>query len=196
MSPEITLLLDQWAQGDRTALDRLLPLVYPHLRAIAANCLRRENPGHTLQATGLVHELFFKLIGRREPNFASRTHFYALCAKLMRMALIDYARSDSALKRGGNVVNVPLHEEIPWLDASGPAIIDLDRALGELERLDPDQARMLELRYIVGCSVEEVADAFQTSKSSVDRKVRLARAWLFQRLGVPADDAPPGDVSP
>jgi RNA polymerase sigma factor (TIGR02999 family) len=183
MNEPITVLLDEWGRGDRTALDRLLPLVYPQLRAIAGSCLRRENPGHTLQATGLVHELFLKLIGRREPNFENRAHFYALAAKLMRLALIDHARSVAAERRGGKGVRVPLHDDLPWMDAAGEGMLDLDAALDELERLDAEQARMIELRYIVGCSVEETAEALGQSKSSVDRKVRMARAWLFERLG-------------
>lgn len=183
MNEEITVILDQWGQGDRTALDRLLPLVYPQLRTIAAACLRRENPGHTLQATGLVHELFLKLLGRREPNFAGRAHFYALSAKLMRLALIDHARATAAERRGGGSVRVPLHVDMPWVDAAGEQMIDLDAALEELEKLDAEQARMVEMRYIVGCSVEETAEALGVSKSSVDRKVRMGRAWLYQRLG-------------
>ena len=99
MSDQITVILDEWGRGDRTALDRLLPLVYPELRMIAAACLRRENPGHTLQATGLVHELFLKLLKRRDANFEGRAHFYALAAKLMRLALIDHARSAAATRR-------------------------------------------------------------------------------------------------
>lgn len=183
MSDQITVILDEWGRGDRTALDRLLPLVYPELRTIAAACLRRENPGHTLQATGLVHELFLKLLKRRDANFEGRAHFYALAAKLMRLALIDHARSAAATRHGGGLARVPLHEEMPWMDAAGPGVIDLDRALGELEVLDAEQARMVEMRFLMGCTVEETAEILGVSRSSVDRKVRMARAWLFARLG-------------
>src|SRR5450755_1823279 len=117
MNNEITTILGQWGQGDPTALDRLAPLVYPQLRIIAAAYLRRENRGHTLQATGLVHEIFLKLIGRRRPSFENRAHFFALAAKLMRLALIDHARGVCADRRGGGQVAVPLHEEMPWVDA-------------------------------------------------------------------------------
>lgn len=179
---DITLLLDQWGRGDRSALDKLAPLVYPQLRSIAASCLRREHKGHTLQATGLVNELFLKYLARREARFESRSHFYALSARLMRLALIDHARAAAVVKRGGDAARVPLHEEMPWVDAAGPGMLDLDRALSELEALDPEQARMVELRFILGCSVEETAELLGVSKSSVDRKVRLARAWLYSRL--------------
>jgi RNA polymerase sigma factor (TIGR02999 family) len=194
MSNEITTILEQWGQGDRTAIERLTPLVYPQLRVIAAGYLRRENRGHTLQATGLVNELFIKLLGRREARFENRAHFFALAAKLMRMALIDHARGAHAEKRGGEVAPIPLHDEIPWVDAGGPEMLDLDIALSELETLDEEQARMIELRFILGCSVEETAEALGVSKSHVDRKVRLARAWLFQRMG--RVGVPGGDFSP
>ncbi len=194
MDKEITTILAQWGQGDRTALDRLVPLVYPQLRTIAASYLRRENRGHTLQATGLVHEIFLKLIGRRKPLFENRAHFFALSAKLMRMALIDHARGVRAARRGGGEVAVPLHEEMPWVDAAGPDVLDLDLALDELERLDAEQARMIELRFILGCSIDETAEVLGVSKSSVDRKVRLARGWLYQRLN--RADVPDPNSSP
>ncbi|MBK9165902.1 MAG: sigma-70 family RNA polymerase sigma factor [Bryobacterales bacterium] len=195
MTGDITAILDQWGRGDRTALERLAPLVYPQLRTIAASCLNRESPGHTLQATGLVNELFLKFLARREARFESRAHFYALSAKLMRMALIDHARNGSAQKRGGGeAVFVPLHDEIPWINAADPEVVDLDRAIEELEQLDAEQARMVELRFILGCSVEETAGLLGVSKSSVDRKVRLARAWLFARLR--GTDAPAPDLAP
>jgi len=182
MEHDITVLLDQWRRGDETALHRLAPLVYPQLREIAAGYLRRERAGHTLQATALVSELFLKLMSRREANFQNRRHFYVLTAKLMRMALIDHSRSVNAEKRGGESEFVPLHEDLAWANAAGPMMIDLDRALDELAALDKDQAEMFEMRFLVGCTTEETAVLLQVSRSSVDRKVRLARAWLFRRL--------------
>lgn len=182
MEHNITLLLEEWSQGDASALHRLTPLVYPQLREIAASYLRRERAGHTLQATALVSELFLKLMGRREANFENRQHFYVLTAKLMRLALIDHSRSVKAEKRGGESSFVPLHEELAWVNAAGPMMIDLDRALDELAVLDKDQAKMLEMRFLVGCTAEETAELLGVSRSSVDRKIRLGRAWLFQRL--------------
>ena len=182
MEQDITIILDAWGRGDRSALDRLAPAVYPDLHNIAAAFLRRESPGHTLQATALVNELFLKLLGRREAHFENRRHFYALAAQLMRMALIDHARRSKANKRGGEAVAVPLHDEIAWVQADEATLLDLDRALLELEQLDATQARMFELRYLLGCTVPETAELLGTSPSAVDRQIRLARAWLYLRL--------------
>lgn len=191
MEADITVLLDEWGRGDRTALDRLAPAVYPDLRRLAASFLRREVNAQTLQATALVNELFLKLMARREPRFENRKHFYALSARLMRMALIDHARKTKAGKRGGDERPVPLHEEIAWVETGETMLLDLDRALNELEQLDADQARMFEMRYLLGCTVPETADLLGISPSTVDRQVRLARAWLFLRLG---DAARPADA--
>lgn len=182
MEHDITLVLEDWARGDKSALERLAPLVYPQLRQLAHSFLRRERVGHTLGATGLVNELFLKLMARKSAQFTNRRHFYALAAKLMRLALIDYARGHGAEKRGGDAVAVPLHEELPWVDAGSAQMLDLDRALSELAELDAEQAEMFEVRFLLGCTSEETAELFGVSKSSVERRVRMARAWLFQRL--------------
>jgi len=194
---EITVILDAWGRGDRSALDRLAPLVYPDLHRIAASFLRRESAQHTLQPTALVSELFLKLIGRREAHFDNRRHFYALAAQLMRMALIDHARRSKAGKRGGDLAPVPLHEDLAWVETNEATLVDLDRALAELEQLDATQARMFEMRYLLGCTVPETAELLGTSASSVDRQIRLARAFLYLRLKPPDpnDDAnPPPDT--
>jgi RNA polymerase sigma factor (TIGR02999 family) len=191
---DITSILDQWGRGDRTAIERLAPLVLPHLREVASSFIRRERPGHTLQATALVNELFLKLLVRREARFENRRHFYVLAAKLMRLALIDHSRIARAEKRGGDDVRLPLHDELPWVDVRTDDMIDLDRALAELAALDAEQAEMFELRFVLGCSADETADLLGVSKSSVDRKVRLARGWLYQRLR-PRDASVP-DSSP
>ncbi|MCU0227037.1 MAG: ECF-type sigma factor [Bryobacterales bacterium] len=196
MDEAITRALADWAAGDASALHRIAPVVYPQLREIARALLSRERPGHTLQATGLVNELFLKLIAQRQPNYDHRQHFYNACAKLMRMALIDYARGAKRDKRGGGQQPVelreefhrsvqaptPLHAELAWLDIASPHMIDLDRGLHELARLDPQMVEMFESRYFLGCTAEEAAELTHTSKATVDRKVKLARAWLYQRL--------------
>jgi len=179
---DITTALDQWASGDRSALDRIAPEIYPKLRELAGAFFRNERAGHTWQATALVSELFVKLASQRAHKYESRLHFYNACARLMRMALIDHARTARADKRGGAVAMVPLHPDLAWFDAASPAMLDLDRALDQLAQMDSEQAAMFETHYLLGCSVEETAELFQTSKSSVDRKIRLARAWLYQRL--------------
>ena len=190
---DITTLLDDWGRCDRTAIERLAPLVLPHLREVASSFIRRERPGHTLQATALVNELFLKLLVRREARFENRRHFYVLAAKLMRLALIDHSRGTRAEKRGGDDVRVALHDELPWVDVRTDDMMDLDRALAELAALDAEQAEMIELRFLLGCSAEETAELLGVSKSSVDRKVRLARGWLYQRLR-PRDASTPGST--
>ena len=153
------------------------------MRDLAGCLLRRERPGHTWQATALVNELFLKLIGQpKTPHFENRKHFYNACARLMRQALIDHARGVNREKRGGGEAPLPLHEEMSWFDAAGPEVIDLDRLLNELAQRDPEQVAMLETRYLLGCSAEETAEIFGTSKATVDRKIRIARAWLYQHL--------------
>lgn len=182
MNGEITSALSAWAAGDRSALDRLAPAVYPQLRDLAGSLLRRERSNHTWQATALVNELFLRLIGQRNPSFENRRHFYNVCAKLMRMALVDHARGVNREKRGGGQAPVPLHEDMAWLDASGPEVFDLDRLLSELAERDAEQVAMFETRYLLGCTAEETAELFGASKATVDRKIRVARAWLYQRL--------------
>ena len=183
---DITAALDEWAAGDASALDRIAPEVYPKLRELAGIFFRRERVGHTWQATALVSELFVRLASQRAHRYESRLHFYNACARLMRLALIDHARTAGADKRGGQVGAVPLHPDLAWFDAASPAMLDMDRALNDLAVLDSEQAAMFETHYLLGCSVEETAELFQTSKSTVDRKVRMARAWLYQRLTPPA----------
>ncbi|MBZ2186384.1 MAG: RNA polymerase subunit sigma-70 [Bryobacter sp.] len=182
MDADITQVLEDWAGGDRAALDRLAPLVYPQLRDLARGLLRRERPDHTLQSTALVNELFLKLMNQRAPTFENRRVFYGACARLMRLALIDHARGAKRDKRGGGGEAVPLHEDMAWLDAAGPEVIDLDRLLTELSEKDPEAVSMFETRYLLGCTAEETAEVFGVSKPTVDRRIRLARAWLYQRL--------------
>ncbi len=192
---EITVLLDEWASGDSAALDRLAPLVYPQLQSLASSYFRRERAGHTWQPTILVNELFLKLFVRRHANFENRQHFYNACAKIMRRVLIDHARAARASKRGAGLDYVPLHEEMAWLNARGPEMLDFDRALGELEQLDPQQAQIFEMRVLLGAGAEETAALMGLSKATIDRKMRLARAWLYQRLssGDSSDVANPPD---
>ena len=182
MDADITQVLADWAGGDRRALDRLAPLVYPQLRDLARSFLQRERPGHTLQSTALVNELFVKLMNQRMPSFENRRVFYGACARLMRLALIDHSRKAKRDKRGGRLEPVPLHEEMAWVDAAGPEVLDLDRLLTELAVKDAEAVEMLEARYFLGCTAEETAELFGVSKPTADRKIRLARAWLYYRL--------------
>lgn len=187
---DITLLLEAWGRGERDALHQLAPLVYPQLQRLAASYLRRESNARTLQATALVNELFVGLLARRQVRFNDRQHFYALSATLMRMALVDHARRVRAEKRGGQAEIVPLHEDLPWVDASGPGMLDFDRALSELERLDPERYAVVSARYLLGCTADETAELLGISRVTVNRRARSARAWLGQRLGLVASDEP------
>ena len=179
---EITRLLHRWKEGDREALASLASLAYDDLRAIAMGYLRRENPGHTLQATALVNELYLRLALVKRVELADRRHFYTFAAQLMRMILIDYARQSHALKRPGSATRVPLHEEMAWIDASSEEMLALDVALDELETVDERKVRVLELRFFLGCTNEEAAQLLDISRPTVDRDLEFAKAWLFRRL--------------
>ena len=188
---EITALLRKWNEGDRKALASLASLAYEDLRTIAQRHLRRESRLHTLQATGLVNELFIRLVRQTQINLSSRQHFYAFAAMMMRRILTDYARQSLSLKRPtGQAERIPLHDEIAWVDASGKDMLDLDRALAELETLDPRKARVVELRFFLGCTNEETAEILGVVRATVDRDLQFAKAWLGRRLlgGAP----PPG----
>ena len=154
---EITRLLHRWQVGDREALGALASAAYDDLRAIAAGYLRRERSGHTLQATGLVNELYLRLTQIRSVQIEDRRHFYAFAAQLMRLILIDHVRQARAGKRPGSHARVPLHDEIAWVDATSDEMLELDIALNELEAVAERKVRVLELRYFLGCTNEEAA---------------------------------------
>lgn len=179
---DITRLLQGWKDGQPEAFRELVPLVYPDLRRIAYGCLQREHPGHTLQATGLVHELYLRLCNQRVPNWDDRAHFFTFTAKLMRMILIDHARRNLRVKRGGERERVPLNDQLPWFDLGGPEYIDLDSALDELERIDKRKAQMVELCHILGCTTQESAGILQISVATAERDLKFARGWLYRRL--------------
>ena len=147
---EITVLLHRWKEGDREALASLASLAYGDLRSIAHGYLRRESAGHTLQATGLVNELYLRLAQVRTVKLTDRRHFFAFAAQLMRMILIDYARQSGALKRPSSAGRVPLHAEMAWIDAASEEMLALNSALDELETVDERKVRAIELRYFLG----------------------------------------------
>ncbi len=180
---EITALLRLWNEGDRKALASLASLAYDDLRNIAQRHIRRESRFHTLQATGLVNELFIRLIRQSDINLSDRRHFYAFAAMMMRRILTDYARQALSQKRPtGQAERVPLHDEIAWIDASGKDMLDLDMALMELEALDARKSRVIELRYFLGCTNQETADVLGVVRATVDRDLQFAKAWLGRRL--------------
>lgn len=181
-SPDVTVILEQWTRGEAGALDRLIPLVYPQLHDIASAYLRRGGRAVTLQTTAVVNELFLKLLARRPEKLENRRHFYILAARIVRMSLVDHCRQAMAQKRGGESNRVPLNDELAWVDATGPEMIELDRSLDALEAMDPQGAELFCMRFLLGCTAEETAELSGVSKATVDRKVKFARAWLFQRL--------------
>ena len=178
-------LLRDWSGGDRDALERLLPLVYDDLRRHAASLFRRERPGHTLQPTAVVHEAWLRL--SPAGPWTSRAQFFAVAGRLMREVLIDHARARAAAKRGGGIVRVTYHDEIETPGTSegtreGTDVLVLDEALESLEALDARQARVVELRYFAGLSIEETGEALDVSPATVKREWQMARAWLRARL--------------
>jgi RNA polymerase sigma factor (TIGR02999 family) len=183
---EITSLLVRWNEGDREALSILASLAYEDLRAIAAGYLRRENRGHTLQATALVNELYIRLARQRGVHLTDRRHFYTLAAMMMRRILTDYARQTNALKRpGGESVRVPLHEDLAWVDACSDRMLALDQALAQLEELDERAVRILDLRFFLGCTNDETAGLLDISRATVARDLEYAKTWLYRRLSRP-----------
>jgi RNA polymerase sigma factor (TIGR02999 family) len=187
---EITRLLADWAGGDRGALDRLAPLVHAELRRIARRQMGGERQGHTLQATALVNEAYLRLAGQEGFEWRDRAHFYAVCAQVMRHVLIDHARSHARDKRGGGALHVSLDEAAVMSAESASELVALDEALRELEEVDPQKGRVVELRYFAGLSIEETAEVLGISPTTVRREWRRAKAWLYRALaGGEADEA-------
>lgn len=182
MPGQITEALESWKHDHTEGLRELMPLAYPQLRRIAASCLRREGRNHTLQPTGLVHELYIYLVRQRKTEFRNRTEFFAFSAHLMRLILRDWARERAANKRGANPVRIPLSEDLAWVDAAGPDLLDLDAALDELAQIDERKVRLLELKVFLGCSSQEAAELLNISRATVERDYQFLRAWLYRKL--------------
>lgn len=182
---EVTLVLLRWRDGDQAALDALIPLVYDEMRRIAANYLRGELPGHTLQPTALAHEAYFRLIDQRSVTWQNRAHFLALAAQAMRRILADHARRRGALKRGGGAARISVDDADVAADERAVDIQELDTALEDLARLEPRQSRVVELRFFGGLSIEECAEVLGVSQATVKRDWLVARAWLYRKLRAP-----------
>ena len=179
---EVTALLQRWSRGDQEALEQLIPLVYEKLRQLASSRLRAERAGHTLQPTALVNEAYLRLVGQKKVAWQNRSHFYGIAAQMMRRILVDHARRRGAAKREGGVqfVVTIVEEGAPDRDIE---LLELDRALSDLGRLDPRQARIVELRFFGGLSVEETAEVAGVSTATVKREWRTARAFLRREIG-------------
>ncbi len=179
---DITVLLEQWRAGDAAAFDRLAPAVYDHLHQVASSYLSGERSSHTLQATGLVHELFLKLLHSQGVSYRDRAHFFTFAAKVMRRILIDYARRNKSEKRGHGADRVPLAAEMAWVDVRSADMMALDAALDELAKVDELKVKIVELRYFLGATADETAELLDLSKATVDRSVRFSITWLHSRL--------------
>lgn len=186
---EVTQALIDWNKGDVNAPDRLMPLVYNELRRLARQYLQRERPDHTLQATGLVHEAYLKLVDQSSMTWQNRAHFFAVSAQVMRHILVDYARSHRAKKRGG------LREKLEFDEALAPSgertvdLIALDDALKDLVTFDPRQSRIVEMRFFGGLTNEEIGDVLEISPRTIKREWRLAKAWLRREIMADQPDA-------
>ena len=179
----VTQLLVAWTNGNRAALEELIPVVYPELRRIAGRYLRRERVGHTLQPTALVHEAYVKLIDQDRARWQNRAQFFGVAAQLMRRILVDHAREHAAEKRGGGVRPVTLVDAMAASPHRGIDVLALDEALARLMALYPEQGRLVELRYFGGLTIEETGEVLGISPATVKRQWTVARAWLLANLG-------------
>src|SRR6266446_1653621 len=179
---DITRLLRAWSAGDPAALDALIPLVYDDLHRAAHSYMAREAPDNTLQTTALVNEVYLRLLGARDVDWQNRAHFLAVCATVMRRILIDVARSRRSLKRGGTAEHLPLDEAIRVSNTPRVDLLELDEALRSLAAVDQRRARVVELRFFGGLSVQETAEALKVSPETVHRDWRLAKDWLLHEL--------------
>ncbi len=180
---EITRLLNEWRGGDRTAFDRLFPLIYDELRVLARRQLRRAGRDQTLNTTALLHEAYLKLVDQSRAVVQDRHHFFALAAKAMRHILVDGARRRSAMKRGGAADPLPLDDDAPAAAERGSEVVAVDEALARLEAADPRLGKIVELRFFGGLSVEETAETLDLSPRTVKRDWRKARAFLYHEMG-------------
>jgi RNA polymerase sigma factor (TIGR02999 family) len=179
---EVTQLLVAWGDGDQSALEKLMPLVYEELRRLAHQHMRRERPGHTLQTTALVNEVYVRLIDQKRMRWQNRAQFFAIAAQLMRRILVDHARSHQYAKRGGGAHKVSLDEGALVAEEQAADLIALDDALLSLASIDERKSRIVELRFFGGLSVEETAETLKTSSRTVMREWSMAKAWLYQTI--------------
>lgn len=179
---DVTKLLRDWSDGEQKAFDELLPIVYNELRRLAHNYLNRERSDHTLQTTALVHEAYLKLVDQREVKWQNRAHFFAISAQAMRRILIDKARRHAAVKRGEAPEKLSLDDALNLSTDSDETMLALDEALNELETIDPQQSRVIELRYFGGLTIEETAEVMNLSPATIKREWAMARAWLYKKI--------------
>jgi RNA polymerase sigma factor (TIGR02999 family) len=179
---DVTKLLQDWSQGDAAALEKLIPLVFGDLRQIAGRLFQREADSHTLQPTALVSEVYLRLTEQRKMHWQNREQFFGVAALMMRRILVDYAKGRQAAKRGSGMPKVPLDETIAVPELRDVDVVGLDEALSGLAEIDPRQGRIVELRFFMGLSHEEIADILDISVTTVKREWRMARLWLYREL--------------
>ena len=179
---EVTLMLIRWSNGERDALDQLIPVVYGELRKLARRALGRERRDHTLQPTALVHEAYMRLVDQRSVNWQNRAHFFAIASQAMRRIVVDHARRHNALKRGGDNLKVELEAAMLLPGAKDVDVVKLDDALTALAAFDPHQSRIVELRFFGGLSIEQTAEVIGISPATVKRDWSMAKAWLHREL--------------
>jgi len=182
MADDLTGLLVEWRDGDKAALDRLMPLVYDELRRIAHRYIQRERAGHTLQTSALVNEAYLRLAGQQDVSWQNRAHFFAVTAQTMRHLLIDHARRRRYAKHGGELQQVPIDDASQMSMQRATELIALEEALDELATLDQRKSQVVELRYFGGLSLEETAEVMNVSLMTVRRDWRAAKAWLYRRI--------------
>jgi len=182
VSHSVTVLLEQWNNGDQAALDRLIPLIYEELRKMAKRYMRQQNPGHTLQTTALIHEAYLRMVKQTEKQFENRAHFFGVAAQAMRHILVDYARARQTARRGGAARPISLEEAALVTAERGAELVAFDEALKELEKLSKRQSRVVELRYFGGLSVDETATVLSVSPETVMRDWSMAKTWLYRAL--------------
>lgn len=181
-SQEITRLLVAWGEGDKHALDRLMPFVYEELKRLARSYMRNQRKGHTLQTTALVNEAYLRLVNSDGVKWQDRSHFYAISANVMRRILVDFARARQSRKRGGDQLRVTFDEGLQRGDGRGTDLLALDEALGRLSGLDERQSKVVELKYFGGLTEDEAAHVLGISARTVRREWSVARAWLYREL--------------
>jgi len=185
----VTQLLIEWKQGNPAALDALIPLVYGELQRLARHYLQREEPGHTLSSTALVHEAYLRLVDQRDVTWQNRAHFFGVASQMMRRILVDHARKRSAAKRGGDALTLALDDAVAVSEPRELNLVALDDALVGLAKLDQRQSRLVELRFFGGLSIEETSEVLGVSTPTVKRDWASARAWLFRELNRSSLDA-------
>jgi RNA polymerase sigma-70 factor (ECF subfamily) len=191
-SVNVTMLLKQISSGNQNAVAELVPLLYDELRKMASRYLQRERPGHTLQATALVHEAYLRLVDQKDVEWQNRSHFFGVAAQQMRRILVDYARAHHAAKRGGPLPKISLEEALVISEERTGDLLELDEALTRLASIDAQQVRIIELRFFAGLTVEETAKVLGISPATVKREWTTAKAWLAREIQREHDNSLPG----